>query len=107
GPWHSLGLVPSCGGDAFDKGMEFDCGLRDPFHPRSGHRRNICESQKERSGAPTKHALTTNGFSGPAASPTSAVLCYYRALYYHPTLQRFISEDPIDFAVARSLGDGC
>ncbi|PYT52891.1 MAG: hypothetical protein DMG43_10465 [Acidobacteria bacterium] len=22
-------------------------------------------------------------------------LCYYRARYYHPQLQRFISEDPI------------
>jgi RHS repeat-associated protein len=25
-------------------------------------------------------------------------LYYYRARYYHPTLQRFISEDPIEFA---------
>ena len=25
-------------------------------------------------------------------------LYYYRARYYHPTLQRFLSEDPIDFA---------
>lgn len=44
--------------------------------------------------------------SGAASSSTSQYtgrendgtgLYYYRARYYHPTLQRFISEDPIDF----------
>jgi hypothetical protein len=32
--------------------------------------------------------------------------CYYRARYYHPDLQRFISEDPLEFDAGDSaLGD--
>lgn len=34
---------------------------------------------------------------GVASSPGETGLSYYRARYYHPTLQRFISEDPIEF----------
>jgi hypothetical protein len=33
-----------------------------------------------------------------ATRPATAPLRYYRARYYHPGLQRFVSEDPIGFA---------
>ncbi|MGH7961734.1 MAG: RHS repeat-associated core domain-containing protein, partial [Candidatus Binatia bacterium] len=44
-------------------------------------------------------AVSTNPlqFTGRENDGTTG-LCYYRARYYHPVLQRFISEDPIGFA---------
>ena len=43
-------------------------------------------------GAPTSNPLD---FTGREGDPTA--LKYYRARYYHPSRQRFLSEDPIEF----------
>lgn len=40
---------------------------------------------------------TTNAFDYTSRENDTADLKYYRARYYHPGLQRFISEDPIGF----------
>ena len=45
------------------------------------------------SGAPTANSLEYTGRENDGTG-----LYYYRVRYYHPTLQRFISEDPIGFA---------
>ena len=41
---------------------------------------------------------STNAFKYTGREDDGTGLYYYRARYYHPTLQRFISEDPIGFA---------
>jgi RHS repeat-associated protein len=46
-------------------------------------------------GSPGANALS---FTGREDDGTGTGLKYYRARYYHPGLQRFISEDPIEFA---------
>jgi RHS repeat-associated protein len=43
-------------------------------------------------------AASTNAFQYTGRENDETGLSYYRARYYHPTLQRFISEDPIGFA---------
>ena len=49
-------------------------------------------------GATSTTGSTTNpyDFTGRESDPTG--LKYYRARYYHPGLQRFVSEDPLEFA---------
>jgi RHS repeat-associated protein len=42
-------------------------------------------------------ASTGNSFEYTARENDGAGLRYYRARYYHPRLQRFVSEDPIEF----------
>ena len=42
--------------------------------------------------------VSTNPFQFTARENDNTGLYYYRARYYHPVLQRFISEDPIEFA---------
>jgi len=42
--------------------------------------------------------VTTNPFQFTGRENDGTGLYYYRARYYHPVLQRFISEDPIEFA---------
>jgi len=42
--------------------------------------------------------VTTNPFQFTGRENDSTGLYYYRARYYHPVLQRFLSEDPIEFA---------
>ncbi len=42
-------------------------------------------------------AATSNPFQYTARENDGTGLYYYRARYYHPQLQRFISEDPIEF----------
>jgi RHS repeat-associated protein len=49
----------------------------------------------------TTGAPSSNGFQYTGRENDGTGLYYYRARYYHPGLQRFISEDPIGF-----LGDG-
>lgn len=41
---------------------------------------------------------TTNAFQYTGRENDSTGLYFYRARYYNPTLQRFISQDPLDFA---------
>ncbi len=41
---------------------------------------------------------STNAFQYTERENDSTGLYYYRARYYHPTLQRFVSQDPIGFA---------
>ena len=41
---------------------------------------------------------STNAFKYTGREDDGTGLYYYRARYYHPALQRFISEDPIGFA---------
>jgi RHS repeat-associated protein len=43
---------------------------------------------------------TTNSYTYTGREDDGSGLYYYRARYYHPRLQRFISEDPIRFASA-------
>ena len=43
-------------------------------------------------------AASTNAFKYTGREDDGTGLYYYRARYYHPTLQRFISQDPIGFA---------
>jgi RHS repeat-associated protein len=43
-------------------------------------------------------AASTNAFKYTGREDDGTGLYYYRARYYHPSLQRFISEDPIGFA---------
>src|SRR6266516_1197018 len=43
-------------------------------------------------------SATTNSFAYTGRELDSTGLYFYRARYYNPTLQRFISEDPIGFA---------
>lgn len=45
----------------------------------------------------TTGSATTNGFAYTGRELDSTGLYYYRARYYNPSLQRFISEDPIGF----------
>lgn len=47
--------------------------------------------------AATAGSATTNSFAYTGRELDSTGLYYYRARYYHPQLQRFISEDPLDF----------
>ena len=49
-------------------------------------------------GATTSMGATGNAFLYTGWENDLTGLYYYRARYYHPTLQRFISEDPIEFA---------
>jgi RHS repeat-associated protein len=42
-------------------------------------------------------AASTNAFKYTGREDNVTGLYYYRARYYHPTLQRFISEGPIGF----------
>ncbi|GIE89927.1 RHS repeat-associated core domain-containing protein [Actinoplanes regularis] len=46
---------------------------------------------------------STNGFTYTGREDDGTGLMYYRARYYSPTLQRFISEDPIGFAGGTNL----
>jgi RHS repeat-associated protein len=46
---------------------------------------------------------STNGFTYTGRENDGTGLMYYRARYYSPTLQRFISEDPIGFAGGANL----
>lgn len=46
----------------------------------------------------TVGAASTNSFQFTGRENDGTGLFHYRARYYHPTLQRFISEDPIGFA---------
>ena len=50
------------------------------------------------SGAPT-----TNPFDYTGREDDGTGLKYYRARYYHPGLQRFISEDPLDSGLSGQL----
>jgi RHS repeat-associated protein len=43
-------------------------------------------------------AASTNAFKYTGREDDGTGLYYYRARYYHPALQRFLSEDPIGFA---------
>src|SRR5881296_3659226 len=45
-----------------------------------------------------REKTSTNSFAFTGREYDSTGLYYYRARYYNPTLQRFISEDPIGFA---------
>src|SRR5207248_6178303 len=59
--------------------------------------------QTEYSYEPFGTAMTVTGGSGNELGYTGREedgtgLYYYRARYYHPDLQRFISEDPLEFA---------
>jgi RHS repeat-associated protein len=49
-------------------------------------------------GATTTTGSTGNGYQYTGRENDGTGLYYYRARYYHPGLQRFISEDPIGFA---------
>jgi RHS repeat-associated protein len=49
-------------------------------------------------GAPSlSGSVTANAFNYTGRENDGTGLHYYRARYYHPTLQRFISEDPLEF----------
>jgi RHS repeat-associated protein len=43
-------------------------------------------------------AVSTNAFQYTGRENDSTGMYYYRARYYHPGLQRFVAEDPIEFA---------
>ena len=47
---------------------------------------------------PPSGAASTNSYSYTGREADAKGLYYYRARYYHPGLQRFISQDPISFA---------
>jgi RHS repeat-associated protein len=49
-------------------------------------------------GAATVTGGSTNEFGYTGREDDATQLVYYRARYYHPALQRFISQDPIGFA---------
>jgi len=49
-------------------------------------------------GKTTVTGLSTNAFQYTSRENDGTGLYYYRARYYSPTLQRFLSEDPIGFA---------
>src|SRR5207253_4169113 len=46
----------------------------------------------------TSGSATTNSFAYTGRELDAGNLYFYRARYYNPSLQRFISEDPIGFA---------
>ena len=48
-------------------------------------------------GATSVSGTTSNGYDYTGRESDGTGLKYYRARYYHPSLQRFISEDPIGF----------
>jgi RHS repeat-associated protein len=53
-------------------------------------------------GATSASGTTANSYEYTGRESDSTGLQYYRARYYYPTLQRFISKDPIGFTVGDS-----
>jgi RHS repeat-associated protein len=55
----------------------------------------------------TTGVASTNAFKYTGREDDGTGLYYYRARYYHPALQRFVSEDPIVLGVRSCINTLC